>query len=98
MEVWLKGYDILDIREYIKQIQHLVGGKILFLYTDTFSGANQLYRERKINIKLWPAFGGEGNLFRTELKGPCNHKFFEYFYCKFCFTLNDLIHMYCILA
>lgn len=59
MEVWLKGCDILDIVEYVKPMQNLGGGKILFLLYDTFSGASKLHKDRKINIKLQAAFGGK---------------------------------------
>ena len=47
---------VLDIIEYIKQLENLEGGKIPSTYICTFS---KLWRDRKTYVKLWATVGGQ---------------------------------------
>lgn len=69
MDTWLSEYAVLDIVESIKQLESLGGGNILSIYMYTFSGACNLYRDRKMSVNRWVAIGRK-TLLRTKLRGP----------------------------
>lgn len=69
MDTWLSEYAVLDIVESIKQLESLGGGNILSIYMYTFSGACNLYRDRKMSVNRWVAIGKK-TLLRTKLRGP----------------------------
>lgn len=52
MDIWFLGYDVLDIVESIKQLENLGGGKILSIYIYTFSGASNLYGDRRTYVNV----------------------------------------------